>query len=107
MTADSVALAIALSELDPSWGTTISRIADGWAVLCGPGMFVNRLEGAGIDVMLDANHLEQLEMAARLVGVAPAVDLPEFAEADNRELLLTSGYEPDSAVSVSVMSVVA
>ncbi len=103
MTADSVALATALSEIDPSWGTTISGVADGWAVLCGPGMFVNRLEGAGIDVPLGADHLDQLEMAARLVGVAPAVDLPAFAEAGSRELLLASGYQPDSAVSVGVM----
>lgn len=105
MTADSVALAVALSEIDPSWGTTISRVADGWAVLCGPGMFVNRLEGAGIDGPLDVHHLEQLELAARLVGVAPAIALPEVAEAGNRELLRASGYQPDSAVSVGVMAI--
>ena len=104
MTADSVALAVALSEIDPSWGTTISRVADGWAVLCGPGMFVNRLEGAGIDGPLDVHHLEQLELAAQLVGVAPAIALPEVAEAGNRELLRASGYQPDSAVSVGVMA---
>ena len=104
MTADSVALAVALSEIDPSWGTSISRVADGWAVLSGPGMFVNRLEGAGIDGPLDVNHLEQLELAAQLVGVAPAIALPEFAEPGNRELLRASGYQPDSAVSVGVVA---
>ena len=104
MTADSVALATASSEIDASWGATVAPIADGWAVLCGPDMFVNRLEGAGIDEPLDAEHLDQFERLAQLVGVAPAVALPDFAESANRSLLLASGYRPDSAVSVSTMS---
>ncbi len=105
MTADSVVLATALSELDASWGVAVAPIADGWAVLCGPGMFVNRLEGAGIDAALSADHLEEFERLAQRVGVPAAVALPEFAEPGNLALLSARGYRPDSAVSVSVMPV--
>jgi hypothetical protein len=104
MTADLVALATSLSAVDPSWGTVVAPVADGWAVLCGPGMFVNRLEGAGVGAPLSADHLAEFERLAQRVGVLPAVALPDFAEATNLDLLSAGGYQPDSAVSVSVMS---
>jgi len=101
MTADSVALAVALAEVDPSWGASVWPIGDGWAVLCGPGMFVNRLEGAGIAEPLSPDRLDQFERAAQVVGVPPAVALPDVAEEANSDLLRARGYQPHSAVSIS------
>ena len=38
----------ALARTDPSWGTQVFPVGDGWAVLCGPGLYVNRVLAAGL-----------------------------------------------------------
>lgn len=102
MTADSLALAISLALVDPSWGTRTVPVADGWAVLCGAGFFVNRLEGAGFDAPVTSAQLDEFEELAWSVGVTPAIALVDFTEDSHRNLLNGRGYRAESAVSVAV-----
>ncbi len=98
---DAVALAHALAANDPTWGTTTAPIADGWLVLSGRGLYVNRLIGAGRRRPLTDDDLDELERRSELVGVPAAVEQADDVSW-SREVLETRGYAPVSAVSVGV-----
>lgn len=89
-------------RLDPSWGSMTFTVADGWAVLAGPGLFTNCLLGAGLTTELTADDLAHLEEHADEVGVAAAVHICEASRTGVELLAVERGYEPDSVAQAVV-----
>lgn len=93
-----------LAELDPRWGTRTLQIADGQAVLCGPGLYVNRLLAVGLVDDITVADLQLLESVAADVGVAATVEVCEATRASASVLLGQCGYEADDSTSALVMA---
>lgn len=81
-----------LASQDPGWGTKTAPIADGHAVLCGPGLYVNRLLAAGLVADLGVTDVEQLEELSSSVGVAATVECCEATRPGTVDLLERRGY---------------
>jgi GNAT superfamily N-acetyltransferase len=82
-----------LAAQDPTWGTDVFELAGGVAVLCGPGLYVNRAMGiglGGVEVLPD--DLAELERRSAAVGVPASIDV--VPTTDNRLLALSGerGY---------------
>ncbi|MGI9605318.1 MAG: GNAT family N-acetyltransferase [Acidimicrobiales bacterium] len=92
----------ALSRLDPSWGTITFDLADGAAVLGGPGLFVNRVFALGLDGEVTSHELDSFETRAREVGVPPSVECTDATRPRVRSMLDDRGYELDFSASVLV-----
>lgn len=82
-----------VARLDPSWGSTTFDLADGVAVLAGPGLFVNQVMAAGLTGSVTDADLDLLERRAADVGVSPALQTCEASSRDLIELLNRRGYE--------------
>lgn len=119
-----VAHADALARRDPSWGTQVFPVADGWAVLSGRGQYVNRVLGAGLAGAVPASAIEAFEARAAAVGVLPMFDVAELpgnvlaVELEQRGYVdvmsltaaarsLASAPEPGGAPAVAVEQVAA
>lgn len=102
MGADLTRLATALATLAPELGTTTFPVADGVGVLCGPGMYVNRVLACGITAPITDRHVDLVEQRAADVGVPPAFEVTDLALDSTTSLLRDRGYEP-LASEVTVM----
>ena len=91
-----------LAGQDPSWGSTTFDLADGVAVLAGPGLFVNQCIAAGLTQSIDPDEIDLFEERAAVVGVAPEFELCDATRPELRDLLQQRGYQPDGGRSVLV-----
>ncbi len=94
--------AATLRRDDPSWGTDVFEVADGIAVLCGRGLFVNRALAVGLDAEVRAHQLDELEARARAVGVTPTVETTPVTRRSLVRLLRARRYLPTGSVSALV-----
>ncbi len=90
---DAVAFARVLAAQDPSWRTEWFPLGGGSSVLCGRGLYVNRLMGAGIERSLGQSDLELLERRCAVVGVAAAVETTPATHPGTVEMLVARGYD--------------
>lgn len=93
---NSVALAEVVADIDPSWGSETFDLAGGAAVLCGPGLYVNRAMAAGHDAPLSDDEWELLELRSAAVGVPPAIEITPATDPDVVAAAAARGYEVDS-----------
>ncbi|MDG2218159.1 MAG: GNAT family N-acetyltransferase [Acidimicrobiales bacterium] len=91
-TEDARQLADAVANLDSSWGTTVFDLVDGAAVLCGPGLYVNRALGLGLESYPNDGDIDLLESRSAVVGVRPCVEVCDATRAGLVELLIRRGY---------------
>jgi GNAT superfamily N-acetyltransferase len=89
---NAAAHARVLAEQDPSWGTDVFELAGGRAVLCGPGLYVNRAVAVGLDGPMTDADFELLEARSAAVGVPPAIDVVPTAHSTVAELAGRRGY---------------
>jgi len=101
--ANDVAHARALADLEPAWGSDVFPVGDGWAVLAGPGQFVNRVCAAGLTAPVPRSAIDELEARAAAVGVPPAFDLTHLTDADLVGELERRTYAADGSVTVLAM----
>ena len=90
--ANAAAHAGVLAGQDRSWGTEVFGLAGGQAVLCGPGLYVNRAMAVGLTGPMTADDFELLEQRSAVVGVPPAVDVVPTADRSVIELAAARGY---------------
>lgn len=64
-----------LTSQDPSWGSEIHALADGWLVLAGAGMYINQAMAAGVDHELASADLDLVVARSAVVGVDPAIEV--------------------------------
>lgn len=91
-----------LQGLDPSWQSEAFPLADGFGVLSGAGLYVNRALGLGLKSAVSPEHFDQLEERAAAVGVNAGVELVTGADWSLRNLLDTRGYKPSHRNSALV-----
>ena len=89
---NAAAHARVLAGQDPSWGTDVFELAGGWAVLCGPGLYVNRALAWGLAEPVTGEDFDVLEERSAAVGVAPSVDVVPTADRSITELAAARGY---------------
>ena len=92
----------AVRRLDPTWGSMTFTVADGWAVLSGPGLFANALFGAGLTSGVTEADLEHLEEHAAEVGVPAALEISEATRPEVAALAAARGYRPDDVAHAVV-----
>lgn len=74
--AGAAAHARVLAAQDPTWGTDVFDLAGGVAVLCGPGLYVNRAIGIGLGGWtVSPDDLAELERRSAAVGVPASIDV--------------------------------
>ena len=81
-----------LATQDPSWGTDVFELAGGCAVLCGPGLYVNRALAVGLGGPMVGDDFALLEERSAAVGVPPSVDVVPTADRSVTELAAARGY---------------
>jgi len=89
---DMVDVCLALADRDRSWGSESFELADGYAVLFGPGLYVNRALGAGLEADISDAQLDLLKERSRAVGVPPAFEVNEHTLPSVAPLLAAHGF---------------
>ena len=97
---DAAAFALELASLDPSWGSETFELAGGQVVLCGPGMYVNRAIGIGMDGPVSDLDLDRLEARSAAVGVPAAIEVTAASDPSLLELAAARGYVTDRETNV-------
>ena len=78
--------------LDDSWGAVTFSLADGEVVLDGPGLFVNRALGLGIDTEVGDDELDELEARSMALDVPAQVEVTALTSPGLVELLRARDY---------------
>jgi GNAT superfamily N-acetyltransferase len=99
----AVAHAEVLIASDPSWGTRWFPLADGYVVLQGAGLYVNRALAVGLRESVAPADLVDLEDAASEMGLPAAIDLGPQTFDDLRSQLHAVGYAPSGETRVMTM----
>ncbi len=89
--------AATLAASDPAWGTESFPVADGLAVLCGPGLYVNRVLGLGFDADVDAAQLDDFESRALTLGLDPSIECCEATRPEVVRQIVDRGYVADGS----------
>ena len=94
--ADMAAFARALAQLAPELGSVTFPFADGHAVLCGRGMYVNHVLGAGFDTLPDDAEFDRFEAAAAALGRPARLEVHEHTIPELAGRLAARGYVEDA-----------
>jgi len=89
---DAAEMARVISAQDPTWGSETFPLADGRAVLWGPGLYVNRAMAAGLSEPLTDADVDELEARSAAVGVPAAVEVSPATTPQTSQLLAARGY---------------
>ena len=90
--ANAAAFADVLADQDPAWGSVAYELAGGWAVLCGPGMFVNRALGVGIGRPMTGAEFDEFAARCAEVGVEPAIEITPATHPDTVAIAAARGF---------------
>ncbi|MAT04271.1 MAG: hypothetical protein CL424_04410 [Acidimicrobiaceae bacterium] len=102
-TASSLAaVAQELRRRHPASSAEAMTIAGGRLVLTGPGFYVNRLVGGGVERSLTPDDLATVIERSARVGVLPAVDVSDATHPRTTDVLGQVGFEP-SASSTTIV----
>lgn len=101
--AREVAFAALLARIDPSYGTEVFPLAGGHAVLCGPGLFVNRAVAVALERPLTDDDLALLEARAAAVGVPAALEVTPHTDPSTLTVAGARGYRLTSVRTVVAM----
>jgi len=96
--ANLVRLAHTIASQDPSWGTQTFPVADGFAVLCGDGLYVNGLFAAGITEQVSANDLDHFEQRCAAMNLPASVEISSATSPQLGEHLSSRGYTAGNTV---------
>lgn len=102
--ATSATFAEALHRIDPSWRTQSFPLADGQAVLCGAGLYVNQAIALGLVEPVTDAHLDELAMRSREVGVPVAVEIGPATHEDLTVRCAERGLASTGDVSVLTLT---
>ncbi|MGB3186863.1 MAG: GNAT family N-acetyltransferase [Ornithinimicrobium sp.] len=101
---NAVAQATALAQADSSWGSETCPVADGWLVLSGPDMYVNRAMAVGIDEEVSGEDLGLIVSRCHVLGVQPEFEVTDLTLPGTVEQLKVHGFVADPDRQVTAMS---
>ena len=93
-----------LHSLHTRWDGEVTPLGGGYAILAGPGLYVNRAVGLGLDGPVDEQAFCLLEDASVRVGVHPEIEITPLSDPSVRELAERRGYQLSNVRSVFVRS---
>lgn len=101
---DASVHAVALAKVDPTWGATVHQLADGWLVLAGKSMYVNRAMAVGIDGDLAQGDISELKSLSEAAGVSAAIEVSSQTRPSVLARIKANGFvhEPDSDITALV-----
>lgn len=101
---DAKTHALALAKIDPTWGASVHQLADGWLVLAGKSMYVNRAMAVGIDSELSNSDLGELRSLSMAAGVNAAIEVSSEIRPSVLAQIRTNGFthDPDRDVSALI-----
>lgn len=102
--ANAVGHTRSLTALDPSWGSEVHRLAGGWLVLAGVGMYLNQAMAAGIDDELSSAHLDVVLERSRAVGVAPTIEVTSITLPPSVRRVRQRGFVHDTASDITCLT---
>ncbi len=100
---DAAAHAVALARIDPSWGTSVDEFADGWLILAGKGMYVNRAMGVGLDSQLSSDEIAELKSRSAAAGVTAAIEVSAETDRGVITQLVNSGFVHNTDADFSAL----
>lgn len=80
-----------LHSLHTRWDGEVTPLGGGYAILAGPGLYVNRAVGLGLDGPVDEQAFCLLEDASVRVGVHPEIEITPLSDPSVRERVATLG----------------
>lgn len=98
---DAGQLAHAIADLDPSWGTQVFPVGDGLAVLCGPGLYVNKVLALGLDEDPTDTDLDLVERQSSRLGVPASIEVCDATRDGLREMLDRRSYRHDGVTAAA------
>lgn len=90
---DAAAVAAPLRRLEPALASSAEPLAGGFAVLLGPGMYVNRGIGMGMGVETTTADLRALGNMSRKAGVASEIEISPWADPSLLSTAAPEGYK--------------
>ncbi len=104
--AGAAAHARVLAAQDPTWGTDVFELAGGVAVLCGPGLYINRAIGIGLGgCTVSPDDLAELERRSAAVGVPASIDVVPTTDSRLLALAAERGYALERMLTFHVRAV--
>ncbi len=95
---------LSLAATDPSRSNAVQPIAGGTLVLWGPGLYVNRLVGAGITTDLSSGELAEVIRLSDAAGVPAVVEVTSETTAESVRTLSDGGFVASEDDDVSVLT---
>lgn len=92
-------LAQAGRAIDPGSGAHGRPWVDGYLAVSGPDRFVNTAMGCGVQIKLNATHLEQLDEISDSVGVSIGVTVSALTRADSVSTLQHGAFRPGDSTN--------
>ena len=102
--ANAVDHTTSLAALEPQWGSRIHRIADGWLVLAGRGMYITQAMAAGLDVDLGPADLDLVVTASLEMGVSAAIEVTPTTSALTVRRVQAGGFHHDPNADITCLT---
>jgi len=100
---NAVAQATALALADPTWGSETQPVDDGWLILSGRDMYVNRAMAVGITAPVSREEIDFIVSRCRQMGVEPAFEVTPATLPATVERLDSCGFVHDFSVDVTAL----
>lgn len=93
-----------LALRDRSWRSEVHPVADGWLVLAGVGMYVNRALAAGIDEELTPSDLDLVRARSGALGVVPTIEVTSLTLPRSVRAIRARGYVHDPEADITCLT---
>jgi GNAT superfamily N-acetyltransferase len=97
------AQATALAQTDPTWGSEAHPVGDGWLILWGQDMYVNRAMAVGISGAVSNDDINFIVSRCRRMGVQPAFEVTPSTLPATVERLERHGFVHDTSANVTAL----
>lgn len=100
---NAVAQATALAQIDPSRASETRPVSDGWLILSGRDMYVNRAMAVGISASVSREEIDSAISRFRQIGLAPAFEVTPATLPATVQLLEDQGFVRDPSADVTAL----
>lgn len=100
---NAVGQATALAQTDPTWEAEVHPVGDGWLILSGRDMYVNRAMAVGISVAVSNDDIDAMLLRCQQVGVQPAFEVTPSTLRATVERLDRFGFAHDTSATVTAL----
>jgi len=100
---NAVAQATALAQIDPTRASETHPVSDGWLILSGRDMYVNRAMAVGISAPVSREEIDSVILRLRHIGLVPAFEVTPATLPAMVRLLAGQGFMHDPSADVTAL----